>query len=132
MASTGIDTGHGPERTMSGKEKVEKEYNLDETPIAYGVKDDEANPAYESTERLIQDSTHRKLKPRHIQLIGIGGYAISQTTSPAILQRLTSFQDNRHGSLRSNWPGTSPWRSRVAFHGFHDLVSSALPFPSLR
>ena len=59
---------------MHGKQMLDGKRKLDETPLSYGVHDDEANPAYDSTEKLVQDSTHRKLKPRHIQLIGIGGY----------------------------------------------------------
>jgi amino acid permease len=78
MASTGFEAGGSPKKTMHGKENYDdKEYKLDETPSAYGVRDDEANPAYDSTEKLVQDSTHRKLKPRHIQLIGIGGYVVA-------------------------------------------------------
>ena len=76
MTSTGFEGGAGPEKTVHGKENYDdKEYKLDEVPSANGIRDDEANPAYDSTEKLVQDSTHRKLKPRHIQLIGIGGYA---------------------------------------------------------
>ncbi len=73
MASTGFEPGDSAERTMHGKEMLDEKHKFDETPMAYGVHDDEANPAYESTEKLVMDSTHRKLKPRHIQLIGIGG-----------------------------------------------------------
>lgn len=32
-----------------------------------------ASPGYEGSVKAGYDSTHRKLKPRHIQLIGIGG-----------------------------------------------------------
>jgi len=49
----------------------------DETPMARGI-DDEAipySPGDDGSLKLRIDSTHRKLKPRHIQLIGIGGYA---------------------------------------------------------
>jgi len=45
----------------------------DERPNAYGVYD-ASRPSYDSDEMPRIDSTHRKLKPRHIQLIGIGGY----------------------------------------------------------
>lgn len=74
MASTGYEPGDGAGRNLHGKETLDEKHKFDETPIAYGVHDDEANPPYDSTEKLVQDSTHRKLKPRHIQLIGIGGY----------------------------------------------------------
>ena len=55
---------------------------VDETPLAYGVKDEEAKmehlPGYSPNSSIEDpkpagDYTHRKLKPRHIQLIGIGG-----------------------------------------------------------
>ena len=53
---------------------------LDETPLAYGVPNEEKEiqPRYSvgdggNGESPVYDSTHRKLKPRHIQLIGIGG-----------------------------------------------------------
>ena len=42
--------------------------DIDDDALPYSVADDEAlKPRV--------DSTHRNLKPRHIQLIGIGGYA---------------------------------------------------------
>ena len=81
MATTGFEpVAEGGEiRGMHGKEEKHK---FDETPMAYGV-DDEANPRYSSGDsnefKPVFDSTHRKLKPRHIQLIGIGGYAGFQT-----------------------------------------------------
>ena len=68
--------------TSNSKPYTEK-YPVDETPIAYGVKDEEERTGHQppyspggSTNDLkpVADSTHRKLKPRHIQLIGIGGY----------------------------------------------------------
>ena len=60
---------------------LDEKPKYDGTPMAYGMNDDgEANPAYDSTDKLVQDSTHRKLKPRHIQLIGIGGYVVSEKT----------------------------------------------------
>ena len=57
------------------------EKNLDEMPVPNSAKDEEmrdGQPPYspgDSTNNLgpISDSTRRKLKPRHIQLIGIGG-----------------------------------------------------------
>lgn len=77
MASTGFEAGDGAEKTIHGKGNYDdKEYKVHEAaPSAY-ERDDEANPPYESTEHLVQDSTHRKLKPRHIQLIGIGGHVL--------------------------------------------------------
>lgn len=83
MASTGFESGDGAERTHHGKEMLDEKQIFDETPIAYGVHDSEAHPPYDSTEKLVQDSTHRKLKPRHIQLIGIGGYVTLRPRSVA-------------------------------------------------
>ena len=57
----------------------EEKVTVDETPIARGVDDgnepSEYSPRASDEEELKPriDSTHRKLKPRHIQLIGIGG-----------------------------------------------------------
>jgi amino acid permease len=70
--TSGISKGHQP--------------SIDETPIASGIPNHD--PEKPSTGRRrssmwsqtpaeelkpVYDSTHRKLKPRHIQLIGIGG-----------------------------------------------------------
>jgi hypothetical protein len=71
-------TGHAPKYSHNG--------SIDETPIASGItnhdpeKSGRRRSSIFSLERLpsgelkpVYDSTHRKLKPRHIQLIGIGG-----------------------------------------------------------
>lgn len=76
MASTALDLPPAADvRSIQSSEKHEKK-SVDEIPVAYGM-DDEARPSSsnhdESVKPLI-DSTHRKLKPRHIQLIGIGGF----------------------------------------------------------
>ena len=80
MASTAIDHGRFTE-----KEHVASTRPFSETPIAKGVADDptlrntytpraSSSPSdSESQLKPLFDSTHRKLKPRHIQLIGIGG-----------------------------------------------------------
>lgn len=63
MASTGIDQSGG-------------KWPANETATAYGAKSEATNPMpYSSNDSLkpVYDYTHRKLKPRHIQLIGIGG-----------------------------------------------------------
>ena len=66
MASTGVDPRAG--------QKAGEKYRFDDTPIARGVEDEEyAAPEYLDGLKPVYDSTHRKLKPRHIQLIGIGG-----------------------------------------------------------
>ena len=57
----------------------EEQITIGETPIARGVDDGNATsyssprPSDEEELKPRVDSTHRKLKPRHIQLIGIGG-----------------------------------------------------------
>jgi amino acid permease len=52
-------------------------HDLDSTPIARGIEDEESTMPYSPRDsdelKPVYDSTHRKLKPRHIQLIGIGG-----------------------------------------------------------
>lgn len=63
MASSGIDYGtppHGYEKTVKvDSEKQDlPEYRRNSTTISV---------------KTVRDSTHRQLKPRHIQLIGIGG-----------------------------------------------------------
>jgi len=63
MASTGVDQTVG-------------KWPANETATAYGVKSEATDPMpYSSNDSLkpVYDYTHRKLKPRHIQLIGIGG-----------------------------------------------------------
>ena len=64
MASTGFslyDRGHASEKSLP------RQTVIDESTANY----------YSSNEsgdlKPVYDSTHRKLKPRHIQLIGIGG-----------------------------------------------------------
>ena len=66
--------------TVDDNKSYPEKMVVDDTPMAYGVKDEEGatQPPYspgDSTNNLkpVGDSTHRKLKPRHIQLIGIGG-----------------------------------------------------------
>lgn len=75
MTSTGLDRPTRAEVRSIHNENNEK-HSMDETPIAYGVDDEVRAPSLNSDEpnRPLFDSTHRKLKPRHIQLIGIGGY----------------------------------------------------------
>ena len=69
MTSTGIE--HPSAGSIHSIEKY------DETPMARGV-DDEVTGTYspgdDDSLKPVFDNTHRKLKPRHIQLIGIGGY----------------------------------------------------------
>lgn len=66
MASTGVDyPSSDPSRSQElmteDKEKLGYNYDVEgRRPSAVSVKS-------------VHDSTHRKLKPRHIQLIGIGG-----------------------------------------------------------
>ena len=73
MASTGIEQHRASDlRSVRSNEKS----SYDETPIARGIDDDALphSPSDDDSLKPVLDSTHRKLKPRHIQLIGIGGY----------------------------------------------------------
>jgi yeast amino acid transporter len=59
MTSTGISNfGKAEWGRKSIEERAPRQYEPDDS--------DDLKPVY--------DTTHRKLKPRHIQLIGIGGY----------------------------------------------------------
>ena len=74
-------------RSIHKKERDEK-HSMDETPIAYGV-DDEVRPSTpiaDGSSQPLFDSTHRKLKPRHIQLIGIGGCVNSTPHNGTIME----------------------------------------------
>ena len=63
MASSGIDYGREPNLTDGGEKRADLEKVDSYNDIA-------ARRA--SSTKQTYDSTHRKLKPRHIQLIGIG------------------------------------------------------------
>lgn len=58
--------------------------------------DNQPYPGTEDSDALkpVQDKTHRKLKPRHIQLIGIGGYVALLSRDP-----LSSIVDALAGDL---------------------------------
>lgn len=58
MASTGVD--YGDQKILGEKPTYDQDVEGDRRASIGSVKN-------------VQDSTHRKLKPRHIQLIGIGG-----------------------------------------------------------
>ena len=64
-------------RSIHGKEGNEK-HALGEKPIAYGIGDEVRadSSTSDDSHKPLFDNTHRRLKPRHIQLIGIGGYAM--------------------------------------------------------
>jgi len=62
MASTGVDFSH-PTAFPNGKGH----------PSEKGSLNDVEAPSDEDSIQVVRDSTRRKLKPRHIQLIGIGG-----------------------------------------------------------
>ncbi|KAI9677014.1 MAG: hypothetical protein M1817_006853 [Caeruleum heppii] len=76
MTSTGVD------RSVDDKMPVERQHPMTEkgtlsgehSPPGSKPYDDEQIP-YDSRESSLKtsDFTHRKLKPRHVQLIGIGG-----------------------------------------------------------
>ncbi|MCJ1367254.1 hypothetical protein MMC16_006386 [Acarospora aff. strigata] len=90
MASTAIDPLYHPNANLSEKYSTPTSTAptpyVSETPRTKGMADDPSNihnnlytprasSSHESDSELkpLFDSTHRKLKPRHIQLIGIGG-----------------------------------------------------------
>lgn len=83
MASTGLDVpSTSPQSTP--KERISNKLieglppqPADTIPMPYGVGDEKAPRPYSPEDPEIykpqSDKTHRRLKPRHIQLIGIGG-----------------------------------------------------------
>ncbi|KAF1816943.1 amino acid transporter [Eremomyces bilateralis CBS 781.70] len=88
MASTGIDYGqpqtgvgqpvYGDEKQQAySSEKVAagagQPVYTEKTPAGYDDGEDEVNISVRRGSKIAGDNTHRKLKPRHIQLIGIGG-----------------------------------------------------------
>ena len=80
MASTGLDHPTMAEVRSTHVAQNEK-HAMDETPIAFGIDDDVRASSFNSdrSNKPLFDNTHRKLKPRHIQLIGIGGYVENLT-----------------------------------------------------
>lgn len=76
MASTGLDHPTVPSVPSIHHNEKDEKHPANETPIAYGVNDQARATSFNSDDsnKPLFDSTHRKLKPRHIQLIGIGGY----------------------------------------------------------
>ena len=70
MASTSVDHPALDDVRLTHRDE------MDEKSVAYGVDDNDrvSSPISDDSNKPLIDSTHRKLKPRHIQLIGIGGY----------------------------------------------------------
>ena len=72
MVATSISTAISPQPGTSGEKQFQ-----DSRVTARGVSDNAstAPPSPRTSEELkpVYDNTRRKLKPRHIQLIGIGG-----------------------------------------------------------
>lgn len=75
MATTGFQTAASDlHPTAHQHVKSEKDVS-DQTPMGRGVDDEAAPNSLRDSVSLkpVYDSTHRKLKPRHVSLIGIGG-----------------------------------------------------------
>ena len=112
MASTGF---HRSSDSASLHSTANEKPPIDETPIARGVKDEEDGGAVrygssdEDESKPLYDSTHRKLKPRHIQLIGIGGFVdvllalVIAIFGGAMLMFTMGDQDNWDGAFCANW-----------------------------
>jgi len=66
MASTGVDFAKTPYDDTAHSSDKEKDYGLNDAG-------DAERRASIISVKAHYDSTHRKLRPRHIQLIGIGG-----------------------------------------------------------
>lgn len=67
MASTGVD--YPSSEVFRG----EKNIPADAEKPAYSYDVEGRRASVTGSVKTVYDSTHRKLKPRHIQLIGIGG-----------------------------------------------------------
>lgn len=68
MASSGIDY-----QSSGDYRGNEKEIKTGEEKPAYAYDVEGRRASISPSVKTVYDSTHRKLKPRHIQLIGIGG-----------------------------------------------------------
>ncbi|KAG6015072.1 hypothetical protein E4U54_004316, partial [Claviceps lovelessii] len=72
MASSGIDSFHPPGSRSASRSGQEKQH-----PVEADTKIESRRPSSVVQVSLsggpTRDATHRKLKSRHIQLIGIGG-----------------------------------------------------------
>ena len=73
MASTGVDHGHSSPASEYITSSQNKEYNEFEKNKHEEEKIQSANSISGGSIKISFDSTHRQLRPRHIQLIGIGG-----------------------------------------------------------
>ncbi|KAL8693384.1 MAG: hypothetical protein Q9218_001776 [Villophora microphyllina] len=71
MASTGFEIPSSEKREVARKLSVTKDVEVDEAVPPYST-----SPA--GSLKVVYDDTHRRLKPRHIQLIGIGGEALAR------------------------------------------------------
>lgn len=89
MASSGLDYGEKPSNNFGNstpiargvdthdnydveRPKDRKQSVVDNLRKAYSLSDDNRRPSADGSIKQF-DQTHRTLKPRHIQLIGIGG-----------------------------------------------------------
>jgi len=73
MASTGFDRGHSSPTSEYITANQNKEYNEFEKNKHEEEKIQSRESLSGGSIKISYDSTHRQLRPRHIQLIGIGG-----------------------------------------------------------
>lgn len=72
MPSTGPESPSGVKRKLEGRPSAVKDVEVHDSYPPYST-----SPA--GSLQVVHDNTHRRLKSRHIQLIGIGGYAFEVT-----------------------------------------------------
>lgn len=72
MASTGVDHGHSSPTSEYITSSQNKEYN-DYEKNKHEEEKIQSRDSVSGSIKVSYDSTHRQLRPRHIQLIGIGG-----------------------------------------------------------
>ena len=81
MASIGLDRPTMADVPSIHNNEKDETHGMDAPPVAHGVDEEvrTSSPSSHDSNKPLFDSTHRKLKPRHIQLIGIGGYVKKKT-----------------------------------------------------
>lgn len=77
MASTGVE--YSSSEVFRGEKGIGKETaaSPEKSGYAYDAETEGRRGSISPSIKAVHDSTHRKLKPRHIQLIGIGGTIVS-------------------------------------------------------
>lgn len=76
MASTGFEASNGERQLQQERSLPSRVSATNDGEVEKAVPD---SPTDSNSWKPAYDSTHRRLKSRHIQLIGIGGYGVVLT-----------------------------------------------------